>query len=123
MLANENLPLAAVEELRAMGHDVAWAAEDCPSAEDEALLAQAERESRILLTQDKDFGYLAFRRGLPAPCGIVLLRVPAIPWVVVEFVKKVLAVDMDLSGLFVVVEQRRIRQRPLPRRGSPPRPS
>jgi len=30
---------------------------------------------RTLLTFDKDFGELAYRRGLPADCGIVLFRI------------------------------------------------
>lgn len=38
------------------------------------MLQLAQKEQRILVNFDKDFGELAFRRGLPATCGIVLLR-------------------------------------------------
>jgi predicted nuclease of predicted toxin-antitoxin system len=112
--ANENLPRAAVEALRASGHDVLWAAEDCVSARDEYVLDLAVRESRILLTQDKDFGELAFHRGLPASCGIVLLRIPPVPGLVTEYVRRVFDSKVDYRGLFVVVEEGRIRERPLP---------
>lgn len=69
LLANENLPRVAVDMLRLLGHDVLWIAEECPSVRDEYVLDLAVRESRVLLTQDKDFGELAFRRGLPATSG------------------------------------------------------
>ncbi len=44
-------------------------------AEDGKVLARAQAESRLVLTNDKDFGELAFRLKLPANCGVILLRV------------------------------------------------
>jgi predicted nuclease of predicted toxin-antitoxin system len=41
---------------------------------DDAILARAQSELRILISQDKDFGELAFRSGLPADCGVILFR-------------------------------------------------
>ena len=55
-----------------LGHDVVSARERFPHASDEALLALAGEENRILITEDKDFGELVFLRGLPHP-GIVRL--------------------------------------------------
>jgi predicted nuclease of predicted toxin-antitoxin system len=43
---------------------------------DEEVLEIAMKEERILITFDKDFGELAFKKGLPAACGIILFRVP-----------------------------------------------
>ena len=40
-LANENFPGEAVEELRALGHDVLWVRTDAPGSSDEAVLATA----------------------------------------------------------------------------------
>jgi predicted nuclease of predicted toxin-antitoxin system len=114
LLANENFPRVAVEALRALGHDVPWVAEDCPSARDESVLELAVRGSRVLLTQDKDFGELAFRQGLPSRCGIVLFRIVPIPGRVAEIARKVLGQGADFSGKFVVVEEGRIRERTLP---------
>ena len=54
------------------GHDVLSARDRFPHASDEALLALARNEGRVLLTEDKDFGELVFLRGLPHP-GIVRL--------------------------------------------------
>jgi predicted nuclease of predicted toxin-antitoxin system len=41
---------------------------------DDAILARAQSELRILISQDKDFGELAFRSGLPSDCGVILFR-------------------------------------------------
>jgi hypothetical protein len=47
-----------------------------PGSSDPRVLEKAQAEQRIVLTFDKDFGELAFRRGLPATCGVILFRVP-----------------------------------------------
>jgi predicted nuclease of predicted toxin-antitoxin system len=114
LLANENLPRAAVDVLRSLGHEVRWIAEECPSVRDEYVLDLAVREARVLVTQDKDFGELAFRRGLPASSGIVLLRVAPVPGRVTELARKVFGEHADFRGKFVVVEEGRMRERPLP---------
>jgi predicted nuclease of predicted toxin-antitoxin system len=46
--------------LRHNGHDVLSAADLAASLPDDSLLALALKEGRILVTQDKDFGELAF---------------------------------------------------------------
>jgi predicted nuclease of predicted toxin-antitoxin system len=74
-LADENFPGAAVQALRAAGHDVTWVQEAAAGSKDEAVLQRAQDEARILITFDKDFGELAFRRGLPASSGVILLRI------------------------------------------------
>ena len=65
---------AASRSLRALlddlGHDVVSALAVDSRAADEALLAQARDEQRILVTADKDFGELVFVRRLPHPCII-----------------------------------------------------
>jgi predicted nuclease of predicted toxin-antitoxin system len=55
-----------------LGHDVLSAHDLLPHASDETLLALAQEEKRILITEDKDFGELVFLYGLPHP-GIVRL--------------------------------------------------
>ena len=51
-----------------LGHDVVSAREGLSHATDEALLALAYKEERVLVTEDKDFGELAFVRRQPHPC-------------------------------------------------------
>ena len=112
VLANENLPLDMVEELRNAGYEVAWIRADSPGADDVTFLAQAVAENRVLITFDKDFGELAFRQKLPATCGIILLRITASSGQ--EAAKKVTAALTgrdDWSGHFSVIDDRRIRIR------------
>ncbi len=72
-LADECVHAPVVAALRAEGHDVVYAVEAGRRTVDADLASDALRSARILLTEDKDFGELAFaeRRAIP---GIVLLR-------------------------------------------------
>ncbi len=116
ILANENLPGEAVEAMRQEGHDVVWARTYAPGRSDEAVLAQAQTEDRIVMTYDKDFGELAFRRGLPASCGIILFRMgPGGSVQATTLILAALRSRTDWAGQFAVVEVGRIRMRPLPR--------
>jgi predicted nuclease of predicted toxin-antitoxin system len=115
LLANENFPKDAVEALRAQGHDVAWVRMDGPGSSDPQVLARAQAESRILVTFDKDFGELAFRSRIPASSGIVLFRIamPSSAYVA-RVAVAALESRTDWTGHFAVVEDDRIRIRPLP---------
>lgn len=75
-LANKNFPGDAVKALTRIGYDVAWILKDAPCSSDEKVLIKATKEKRTLITFDKDLGELAFKRGLPASCGIILFRIP-----------------------------------------------
>ena len=55
----------AADELRAAGHDVIWTGDWPQDPGDEAILARAHSEGRILVTLDKDFGELAIVHGFP----------------------------------------------------------
>ncbi len=115
LLENENFPLDAVEALRADGHDVMWIREEGRGSSDEQILARAQREKRILITFDKDFGELAFRSKLPAASGVILFRVSApSSQHITQAATQVIASRSDWSGHFSIVEDRRIRMTPLP---------
>ncbi|MBI3361521.1 MAG: DUF5615 family PIN-like protein [Chloroflexi bacterium] len=116
LLANENFPGDAVAALREAGHDVAWARIDAPGLDDQAVLARAQAEDRLLVTFDKDFGELAFRTRLPATSGIILFRISApSPEVVARVAVQALANRSDWAGHFAVIEDDRIRMTPLPK--------
>jgi predicted nuclease of predicted toxin-antitoxin system len=116
LLANENIPLSAVEALRACGHDVLWIREKAPGSTDIEVMALAHREARILVTFDKDFGELAFCTEQPPARGIILFRVPmrSSAYIARALVKGIGARD-DWEGHFAVVEEDRIRIKPLKR--------
>ena len=115
-LANENFPLRSVALLRAADHDVVAIIEDTPGMIDTEVLAQAAREARIVLTFDRDYGELIYRRRLPIPTGVIYLRFdPMTPREPGERLLALLMVrEITLEGNFTVVERDRVRQRPLP---------
>ena len=115
LCADENLPGACVAALREAGHDVRWIREVLPGATDEAVLACARQEKRLLLTFDKDFGALVFQSNRRTPAGIVLFRLsqPS-PADTALAVTRILASRQDWTGHFSVVDDTSIRMRPLP---------
>ncbi|HEX8521020.1 MAG TPA: DUF5615 family PIN-like protein [Tepidisphaeraceae bacterium] len=56
LLADENIHVEIVQQLRALGHDVISALESFPGAPDQHVLQVARAQSRVLITDDKDFG-------------------------------------------------------------------
>jgi predicted nuclease of predicted toxin-antitoxin system len=114
-LANENFPLDAVEALRRSGHDVGWVRTDAPGSTDRQVLERAVAEDRVLLTFDKDFAELSFHARVPAPCGIVLFRIPqSSSSQVAAVVSRAIALRDDWPRHFAVVETHRIRIRTVP---------
>lgn len=115
LLADENIPLPIVKKLREATYDVRWIGEDSPGIDDRAVLHEAHKDQRVLLTFDKDFGTLTLHAGTHRPAGIVLFRLP--PLAKDELVRFVLATVQsrdDWAGQFTVVTHHRIRMRPLP---------
>ncbi|SRR6266478_5007506 len=111
-LANENFPLDAVEALRREGRYVAWIRTDAPGSSDEDVLSRSQREQRIVLTFDKDFGALAFHARLPAKCGVILFRIAMRSAAeIAATVVEAIASCVDWAGNFAVVERERIRFR------------
>jgi predicted nuclease of predicted toxin-antitoxin system len=112
--ANENTPREAVIAARGAGFDVAWMVELQPGADDDVVLFLAQHDDRVLITFDKDFGELVFRRGLAGSRGIILLR-PRLrsPDVVAAFTVTVLSQPVEWSGHFTVAREGSIRVIPL----------
>jgi len=112
LLADENVPRPSVARLRQAGIDVAVV----PSgADDDAVLARAAAEQRILVTLDRDFGRLALARRQSMPPGIVYVRLRAVH--AEQCAELLLALLRDptvvLEGRFTVASSTRVRQRAL----------
>ncbi len=114
-LADENFHGDAVKAMRERGMDVAWVCEDQASADDTSVLARSHKEQRVLLTLDKDFGELVYRKGAACSSGVILFRLgaPSPQWVTAQITAAVLARE-DWLGMFTVVEPGRVRMTPLP---------
>ena len=73
-LLDENADPRLADHLRASGHDVTTIILDYTrSIEDTQVLTIAQRERRILITNDRDFGELIISQGLPH-AGVIYFR-------------------------------------------------
>lgn len=113
-LADECVDAPLVRQLREAGHDVAYIVEGDAGATDAEIISRAQAESRLLLTEDKDFGELAFRWGRSVP-GVVMLRIEPDnhPLKGTRLNAAIARFGDALFGRFTVVEESRLRSRPL----------
>ena len=112
LLANENFPLPAVRLLQEAGVDVETVLDVMPAASDEEVLSYARREQRWIVTFDRDYGDLVFRKGMPPPPAIIYLRQEAYsPEKPAQLVQAILAMPEKVRGCFVVVTTRNVRYR------------
>lgn len=115
LIVNENFPAPSLRVMRERGLDVLAVSEDMPGASDRAVLARACETSRWLVTFDRDYGELVFRRGFTSPPAIVFLRQePVPPERPAEWILELVAEPELARGHFVVLGGRTIRRRPLP---------
>ena len=115
-LADENVSRFVVERLRASGFDVVAISTVSQGASDNAALATAAHEQRILITKDRDFGELVIRQRLEVG-GVVLLELERLSnQAEADLVLSIITANTDkLAGSLVVIEPGRARIRPLPR--------
>lgn len=113
-LADENVELSIVKFLRKEGHDVLYVSESFAGCADDKVFDVAKKESRILITNDTDFGEMVFRQG-KIMSGVVLMRFTS------ETVgKKIEVIEHlfrhhlgKLANHFTIVNERQIKIRPL----------
>jgi predicted nuclease of predicted toxin-antitoxin system len=74
LLADENLNRLIVRHLRLVDFEVGWVRESCPGAQDQDILSRADIGELVLVTFDRDFGDLIYRRGFPTPRAILYSR-------------------------------------------------
>ncbi len=115
ILADVNIEAAIIEWLRTEEHDVTWAAELAPSTTDQQLLDFARYSACVVLTYDKDFGEIVFRRCQFAH-GVALLRFSQ--GTQTEHLnllqKHWPTIKSSISGSFIVASDNQIRIRALP---------
>lgn len=113
LLADESCDFRVVQALRAAGHDVLAIVEIAPGFPDDAVLDLARREKRLFLTEDRDFGQLAYAAS-EREMGVILLRYPSwartpLPRAAVDFIR---THGEALAGRFAVLQPGRVRIAP-----------
>lgn len=112
-LVDENVGESVVRFLAENGYDIVRA-KDLSLRDDHSLIEYAFKENRIIITNDKDFGFLIYRQMLPSR-GVILFRfsteIPAL---------KISALEITLTKFyhklldhFTVISDDKIRIRPL----------
>ena len=113
-LADVNIEKVIVDEFRKLGYDITWIAEENPHLDDMGIFKIAQKENRILLTNDKDFGEIVFRQKLVSS-GIVLFRIKGQDTMEkLKLLRKLLISHKDrISKHFVVITKEKIRFTPI----------
>jgi len=116
LLANENIPLKSINILRHAGHNVVSISEETPGISDSEILRRGQIEQRYILTFDRDYGELIYKRRLEVPPGVIYFRfTPVSPEEMgIYFIDLLKIPELDWKGKFTTIERGRIRQRPLP---------
>jgi predicted nuclease of predicted toxin-antitoxin system len=112
-LADESCDFSVIRALRDIGFDVLAVSEYSTRSIDRELIDQAYQEQRILMTEDKDFGWLVFVSQVNS-AGVILIRFPGnarieLADIIVKLVKES---SEELTGAFVVVQPGHIRINP-----------
>jgi len=109
-LADESCDFAVVCALRSEGFDVYAVSETMTRSVDRDLIEQAHYEKRILLTENKDFGWLVHVSHAEST-GVILIRFPGPSrQALVESILQVVREnDARLLDAFVVVQPGHIR--------------
>lgn len=112
-LADECFDERLAVRLRSASHDV-MRVPARSGLDDLAVAGKAERDDRLLLTQDTDFGEVAVRHGRPRT-GVILLCVAVTDpdGVADRLVRLVETSGQELAGRITVLTDRRIRSRPI----------
>jgi predicted nuclease of predicted toxin-antitoxin system len=117
-LTDESCDFAVERSLRSDGHDVLAVGGIGSRTIDRDLIEQAYHEKRILLTEDKDFGWLVFVSQAES-AGVILIRFPGdARKALVQTVKQLVSDEGDrIQGAFVVLQPGSIRISQHTRRG------
>ncbi len=112
-LANENVPFATVRELRNNGFDVFSISENFPSIKDEAVVLFASAENRVIITFDRDYGELVFKKRLNFTAGVIYFRIQSfLPEKPAEILLRLISTgNIRFEGYFTVIGENHIRQR------------
>ena len=110
LLFDQSFDRRLLQPLRDAGHDVTVVAIDYPPGiSDRDVLAIAEREQRILLTFDRDFGELAIHEQTPH-AGIIYLRTrPTTVAYKLARLNEVFATYTDQLDCFLTVTESAVR--------------
>ncbi len=113
LLSDENFPLVSVKILEERTYDVLSILRSFSGISDREIILLANKEKRLILTFDRDFGQLIFKEGLIPENGIFYFRLqdfsasePA--YFVLDILEKS---KLEVANTMIVIERNFIRQK------------
>lgn len=113
--ADENIDIEIIDHLRKAGYNIFSISEEFPGVPDEDVIKITNKHNAVLLTADKDFGELVFRKGEVIK-GVVLVRIFGVP----QQEKAQIIFDAfnthagDFADRFTVISKKKIRIKRMP---------
>ena len=112
-LADENIPAKTVQTLKQKGINITSILETSHGLEDTEVLNIANKQDRIIITFDTDFGNLICKQKHKTK-GIILLRIKLkSPQQITETLEKLLTTKPPMENCFIVVREYSIRILPI----------
>jgi predicted nuclease of predicted toxin-antitoxin system len=113
-LIDENVGSSIISYLMNSGFDTKLVSEFYPSRDDLFIVKTAYKQKRIIVTNDKDFGYLIVKSGLPVISVILFRFKDESPVLKVNAIKTILSLPEEkILNHFIVASEKKIRLRPL----------
>ena len=113
LLANENFPLQSVKILEAAGFDIKSVGLDYAGIMDSEVMDIAVSEERVIITFDRDYGELIFKKGYRPKAGVIYLRWDAFqPDEPGKYLIQLFqSTDIKFEEMLTVISETNIRQR------------
>jgi len=113
-LIDENVGITITKYLRDQGFDTKSVSELYPSRNDSTIINNAKKEERIIVTNDKDFGYLIFKSKLSSSSIILFRFKEENPTEKINAIRTILGFPEEkILNHFIVADENKIRIRPL----------
>ncbi len=112
-LANENIPLSIITQLKSHGFDIISIGLDNPSISDEQVMKIAIDENWTIVTYDSDYGELIFKHGYKPKAGVIFIRFqPSEPLETSKILEKLIQnANLSFSRTLTVVDFSSIHQK------------
>lgn len=114
-VADENIPMKCIRKLREKGCNVISITEQAKGCDDKTVLDIAKQRNAILITFDKQFGYVIHQTEPDGMSGFILLRIPLLSPDFIFDTLKWLIFDSGilLQGKYIVVNESKVRSFPI----------
>jgi predicted nuclease of predicted toxin-antitoxin system len=113
LLANENFPLTSVRIIEKSGYDIVYIGQGFAGYLDSEVMELAIKENRTIITFDRDYGELIFKKGYRPKAGVIYLRwenfQPNEPGEYLIGLFK--SVKIQFENMLTVINENNIRQR------------